>query len=119
MATAPVWNGPAARPEELRFAPYGEEARTLVRGGHGATGASQRVSRMPAAHPEGYIEAFANLYRDAAEIIGAHRTGAAVPVELARLVPDVMDGARGVKFVAAAVASQASGGAWTPALLSA
>jgi predicted dehydrogenase len=111
------WSG--SRPEELRFAPYGEEARSLVRGGHGSTEASRRVSRMPAAHPEGYIEAFANFYRDAAEIVRAHRTGAAVPDELARLVPDVTDGARGVKFVAAAVASQAAGGAWTPALLSA
>ena len=38
---------------------------------------ASRVSRMPAAHPEGYIEAFANLYRDAAEIIRAHRCGGA------------------------------------------
>ena len=33
------WSG--SRPEELRFSPYGEEARTLVRGGHGAFGESQ------------------------------------------------------------------------------
>jgi predicted dehydrogenase len=105
----------AGRPEELRFAPYGEEARALVRGGHGSTGESRRVSRMPAAHPEGYIEAFANLYRDAAEIIRAHRTGATVDAARARFVPDVVDGARGVKFVAAAVESNAAGGVWTPA----
>lgn len=49
------WSG--TRPEELRFSRYGEEARTLVRGGHGSTEESRRVSRMPAAHPEGYIEA--------------------------------------------------------------
>ena len=119
MATRPAWNGPAARPEELRFSPYGEEARTLVRGGHGSTGESRRVSRMPAAHPEGYIEAFANLYRDAAEIIRAHRSGAAVIPRGGAWCPTSSDGARGVKFVAAAVASHASGGAWTPALLSA
>ena len=87
-----------------------------MRGGHGSTGESRRVSRMPAAHPEGYIEAFANLYRDAAEIIRAHRTGAAVDPARAGFVPDVVDGARGVKFVAAAVASSSAGGAWTPAL---
>ena len=110
------WSG--MRPEELRFSPYGEETRTLVRGGHGSFGESRRLSRMPAAHPEGYIEAFANFYRDAAEIIRAHRTGAAVDPGLVRLVPDVEDGARGVKFVAAAVASQAAGGAWTPAQFS-
>ena len=50
------------------------------------------MSRMPAAHPEGYIEAFANFYRDAAEIIRAHRTGAPVDPARAALVPDVRDG---------------------------
>jgi predicted dehydrogenase len=109
------WNG--TRPEELRFSPYGEETRTLVRGGHGSTGESRHVSRMPAAHPEGYIEAFANLYRDAALLIRDHRAGRPVDPARARFVPDVVDGARGVKFVAAAVASGAAGGAWTPARL--
>jgi predicted dehydrogenase len=107
------WHG--TRPEELRFSRYGEESRVIVRGGHGASAASQRVSRMPAAHPEGYIEAFANLYRDAAALIRGHRSGAPADAALSQLVPDVRDGARGVKFVAAAVASHAAGGAWTPA----
>ena len=107
------WSG--LRPEELRFAPYGEEPRSLTRGGHGSKGESRNVSRMPAAHPEGYIEAFANLYRDAADIIRAHRTGAAIDAARAGFVPDVMDGARGVKFVAAAVESNANSGAWTSA----
>lgn len=107
------WSG--SRPEELRFSPYGEETRTLVRGGHGSTGESRRLSRMPAAHPEGYIEAFGNFYRDAADIIRAHRAGKPVDAALAGFVPDVVDGARGVKFVAAAVESNAAGGAWTSA----
>ena len=87
----------------------------LIRGGHGASGEGVRLSRMPAAHPEGYIEAFANCYRDAAEIIRAHRAGMPVDPVRAALVPDVRDGLRGVKFVAAAVESNAAGGAWTPA----
>ena len=107
------WRGTA--PEELRHARYGEEARTIIRGGFGSAGEAQRVSRMPAAHPEGYIEAFANLYRDAAEIIRAHRDGSTVPSARASFVPDVVDGARGVKFVSAAVASSKSGGGWTAA----
>jgi predicted dehydrogenase len=106
------WSG--TRPEELRFSRYGEESRTLVRGGHGSTGESRAVSRMPAAHPEGYIEAFANFYRDAADIIRAHRSGNPASGR-EKWVPDVVAGARGVKFVAAAVASNAAGGAWTPA----
>ncbi len=107
------WLG--AEPEALRFSPFGEDSRTIIRGGHGSGAAARRVSRMPAAHPEGYIEAFANLYRDAAEIIQAHRAGAAIDPALSALVPDVTDGARGVQFVAAAVESNAAGGAWTSA----
>lgn len=107
------WTG--TRPEELRFTRYGEETRTLIRGGHGATDASMRVSRMPAAHPEGYIEAFANYYRDAAAVIRAHRSGTPLDPAIEAAVPAVMAGARGVKFVAAAVASNADGGAWTAA----
>ena len=106
------WSG--LTPETLRFTPYGEEPRTLTRGGPGGTPASQAVSRMPAAHPEGYIEAFANLYRDAALIIAAHRNGDRVDPDLAATVPDVSAGADGVRFVAAAVASSANHSAWTP-----
>jgi predicted dehydrogenase len=102
----------AGRPEELRFSRYGEETSTLIRGGHGSFGESRRVSRMPAAHPEGYIEAFGNYYRDAADIIRAHRGGPAVEPGRAKLVPDVADGVRGLKFVAAAVESHARSGAW-------
>lgn len=107
------WHG--SRPEELRFSVFGEETRTIVRGGPGSTDEARRVSRMPAMHPEGYIEAFANYYRDAADIIRAHRSGQSIDAARAALVPDVVDGARGVKFVAAAVESNGSGGKWTPA----
>lgn len=107
----------AGRPEELRFTPYGEESRTIVRGGAGSRGESRRVSRMPAAHPEGYIEAFANLYNDAAALIRAHRSGTVAEGVDPGMVPDVLDGARGVKFVAAAVASSARDGAWESARL--
>ena len=105
----------AVRPEELRFTRYGEAARTVIRGGPGSGAEAARVSRMPAAHPEGYIEAFANLYRDAAAIIAAHRRGEAVDPGLEALVPDVRDGLGGVRFVAAAVGSNRAGGAWTRA----
>ncbi len=58
-------------PEILRVTPFGEASRTIVRGGPANTTAARRVSRMPAAHPEGYIEGFANLYRDAAHLVRA------------------------------------------------
>jgi predicted dehydrogenase len=108
------WTG--TRAEELRFSRYGEETSTIIRGGHGSSPEARRASRMPAAHPEGYIEAFANYYRDAAAIIRAHRAGTAIDPAREALVPDVRAGARGVKFVAAAVQSHKAGGAWTSVL---
>ncbi|MFO1208058.1 MAG: Gfo/Idh/MocA family oxidoreductase [Amaricoccus sp.] len=44
-----VWS--SGRPEELRFAPYGEEARALVRGGHGARGEARRPPACPPPTP--------------------------------------------------------------------
>ena len=108
------WSG--LQPEILRFSVYGEESRNLTRGGHGSFGESQLASRMPAAHPEGYIEAFANFYRDAAEVIINHRRSGQ-PSDRASLVPTVIDGAKGVKFVDAAVQSNQADGSWTSARL--
>ncbi len=67
-------------------------------------------------HPEGFHEAFANLYSDAAEAIAARRTGAAAD-PLVMHFPDAWDGAVGVQFVEAAVASSLANGAWTDATL--
>jgi predicted dehydrogenase len=104
-------------PEHLRFTAYGEPTRMLVRGGAGNGPEAARASRMPAAHPEGYIEGFANLYRDAATLIRARRSGA--PPDRAALarVPDVVDGAKGICFVEAAVQSSRADGRWTSATL--
>jgi hypothetical protein len=65
---------------------------------------------MARGHPEGLLEAFANLYRDAAEAIAARLTGQAAD-PLAEF-PDASDGAAGIAFVAAAVRSTQSAGAW-------
>lgn len=109
------WNGET--PEILRFTPFGEPSRTLVRGGPGNNEASQRVSRMPAGHPEGYVEGFGNLYRDAAHLIRARRDGRTPDPAIAASVPSVMDGARGIRFIEASVKSHRAGGGWTRASL--
>ena len=70
---------------------------------------------MPAGHPEGYIEGFANVYRDAAELIAARRAGRAPRPAAVALTPNVLDGARGVAFIEASVASSQNNGAWTSA----
>ena len=87
----------------------------LQRGGPGNTEAARDGSRMPAGHPEGYIEGFANLYRDAAELIAARRAGRKPSPAAVALTPNVLDGARGVAFIEASVASSRNDGAWTSA----
>lgn len=68
-----------------------------------------RGTRLPPGHPEGFIEGFANVYTGVADEIEARTRG-----DRARDVgfPTVVDGARGVAFVDAAVRSNAQGGAW-------
>ncbi len=103
-------------PNQLRFAPVGQPPRVLSRGGPTIGMAATLATRIPAGHPEGYLEGFANLYRDLAEQIRARRAKRA-PDPRALLVPTVEDGARGVKFIAAAVESSAKNGAWVDLLL--
>jgi len=100
------------RPDELRLAIGGEAARTLVRGGPGLSDAAQRATRIVAGLPEGYYEAFANLYRDYADLIAARRAGT-TPDPLCQWAPTGAEGARGLAFVEAALASQRAGGDWT------
>src|SRR5262249_3693050 len=100
-------------PEELLFTPPGAPARIYRRGGPGLSASADRATRLPGGHPEGYLEGFAQIYSDAAELIGAHNEKRA-PDALARLAPGIADGVRGVKFIEAAVASHQRNGAWTP-----
>ena len=98
-------------PNQLRFAPVGQPPRVLSRGGPSLGSAAARATRIPSGHPEGYLEGFANLYRDLAEQIRARRAKRA-PDRAALLVPTVEEGAHGVKFIHAAVESSAKNGAW-------
>lgn len=105
------WCGEA--PELLRFTRHGDVTKLLQRGGPANSREAQRGSRMPGGHPEGYIESFANLYRDAAELIIARRDGRKPDPAAMAATPQAVDGARGVAFVEAAVTSNRNGGAWT------
>jgi predicted dehydrogenase len=109
------WHG--ENPEQLRFTPFGEPSRILVRGGAGNSSEAERSSRMPAGHPEGYIEGFANLYRDTAVLIRARQAGIAPDRAALARVPSVLDGAKGIRFVEAAVQSSRADGRWTSAAL--
>jgi predicted dehydrogenase len=100
------------RSEELLVTLHGGAQRRLVRGGPETGAAAARATRLPPGHPEGYPEAFANIYADAAELILARREGRA-PDPAATTVPDVVDGAAALGFVAASVESAERGGVWT------
>lgn len=72
-----------------------------------ATGAT----RLPAGHPEGFIEAFASIYRDFARAIRSATPIAATPL------CGIEEGVRGLLFVDAALRSSAAGAQWQPVAL--
>jgi predicted dehydrogenase len=92
-------------PNELICTRFGEAPRRITRGGAGSGDAAARVTRVPAGHPEGYLEGFATLYREIADAIRAGGRGDAP-------FPRGEDGAKGVNFVEATVRSSAAGAIW-------
>jgi hypothetical protein len=68
------------------------------------------MTRVPPGHPEGYLEGFANIYTEVAAAIRAARNRRRA--DPAVMFPTVVDGARGVAFVEAAVKSSARNAAW-------
>ncbi len=91
-------------PNTLIFRPL-EGPQQLYRAGHDYLHTSaSRLERTPAGHPEGFLEAFANLYGNALRTIAAHENGGTPdPADLD--FPTVQDGARGVHFIHTAVRS--------------
>jgi predicted dehydrogenase len=70
------------------------------------------ASRTPPAHPEGYLEAFANIYKNFANHIRAFESGT-TPDEVSLDYPKIEDGIRGMAFIEAVVASSKGNAAWT------
>lgn len=68
--------------------------------------------RTPGGHPEGYLEAFANIYRNFAKTLMARMEGKG-PSREALDFPGVDDGIRGMAFIDTVVASNASNEKWT------
>jgi predicted dehydrogenase len=104
-------------PNQLWFTPLDQSPRLLTRGGAGNGAAAAHATRIPAGHPEGYLEGFAQIYKDVADQLQARWAGTA-PNPLACWVPTVEDGARGMKFIEAVVESSRANGRWTSARLS-
>lgn len=97
-------------PNRLWFTPFGEQKRLITRGGSGVGDAATRVTRVPGGHPEGYLEAFATIYMEAANAIQAKRDN--TKLDSAVIYPTVDDGVKGVAFIDACVRSSNKNGSW-------
>ncbi|MBB5456427.1 Gfo/Idh/MocA family protein [Paraburkholderia sp. Cpub6] len=97
-------------PNALWFTPLGGAAERLTRARVNSQVAAH-ATRVPAGHPEGYLEAFAQLYQDAALQIDALNDGRAPPAE-SLLLTTVDDGVDGLRFIDAVLKSSAADGRW-------
>lgn len=95
-------------PNYMWFSELGKPAQLLTRGGaiSQPPAASMQI-RIPGGHPEGYLEAFATIYSQFAEVI----RGNGKPY--AGLLPSLADGVEGLEFITAAIASSKADGKWT------
>ncbi|AXE91547.1 Gfo/Idh/MocA family protein [Paraburkholderia sp. DD10] len=97
-------------PNALWFTPLGGSAERLTRG-RVTSAIAAHATRVPPGHPEGYLEAFAQLYKDAALQIEALDEGRPLPAE-SLLLTTVEDGVAGLRFIDAVLASSAADGQW-------
>jgi predicted dehydrogenase len=93
------------RPNELTVDWLEGPTHVLHAGSGDLSAAARGAARLPTGHPEGFIEAFANLYRDFADAIRAGRDDAG-------LVPGINEGVRGMAFVETAVAASRADAGW-------
>jgi len=99
-------------PHHLLYSPVDGPPQILAQGAEWLSPDAQRWTRVGLGHPEGFFEAFANLYTEVADALLAKSQGKTwVKADLG--FPDVTDGVRGVAFVDGAMRSYAAGGAWT------
>ena len=99
-------------PNTLLYKPLNEPVQILRAGTGYLSDAAQKNTRLPAGHPEGYLEAFANIYNAFYEAVCDYQTDTLKPIEEYDF-PDVNDGVRGMAFVSAMIASGKSELKWT------
>jgi predicted dehydrogenase len=104
------------QPEQLLLRPVDGPHRIFSRGCGYLSASAQRASRLWPGHPEGFLDAFANLYRDVADAVLARRDGAPLD-RSAVLFPTIEDGVLGMKFIDAVVESHRRDGAWVDATI--
>jgi predicted dehydrogenase len=95
-------------PNTLIFKPAGQPWNSLHVGAGRMSAAAGAMVRTPAGHPEGFIEAFANIYR----LFYADIRRLRDQIAPLRDYPTAADGVRGLRFIAAAVQSASAGSTW-------
>lgn len=98
-------------PNDLWYKPDGQPVQLLRRGNGYLCDAAKKNSRLPAGHPEAFLEAFANVYLGAVKAIRASGGVSGEDFDF----PTVYDGARGVHFIEKTVESSMSDRKWTDA----
>jgi predicted dehydrogenase len=101
-----------ADPNTLIHKPVDGPMRLIHTGTGYVSAAAKAATRLPAGHPEGFIEAFANLYTGFADAIVDHKAGRFRGMP-AYDVPSVDEGLRGMAFIDAMVASGRADTTWT------
>jgi predicted dehydrogenase len=92
---------------------WADQPMQVYRTANGYLGAAALAAgRTPPAHPEGYLEAFANIYKNFANAIRA-RLEKRKPTAIENDYPKIQDGIRGMAFIEAVVASSKANAAWT------
>ena len=99
-------------PDCLRVKPQKQPHYLLRKGEPWLCEAALDAGRVKAGQVEGQLEAFANVYSDAADLVRERRGGPAAPVS-SRQCAGIVDGVLGMSFIAACATSHAAGGAWT------
>jgi hypothetical protein len=90
-----------------------EQPAQILRTGTGSLSSyATHNTRTPGGHPEGYLEAFGNLYRNFAIVLSSTMEGTKPPIE-ALDYPSVEEGVRGMAFIEMVVKSSASNEKWT------
>ena len=95
-------------PNTLIFKAAGKPWEMMRTGQSYMSAEARAAARLPPGHPEGYIEAFATIYRDFIEDVRRVGSGAAAVGDY----PGVCEGVRGLRFIEQAVASSRAGSIW-------
>jgi predicted dehydrogenase len=98
-------------PNYLTVSRLGAPTEVISRGRDALAPHAQGYSRIPSGHPEGYFEAFANIYRTYISALAKKKAGHSLtPADLD--FPGAEDGIAGVRFIGTCVESSKKGSAW-------